>query len=421
MKQLIVAGMILVASLGCDSQKTVATHYKTINVAEEQIFSVIRATGTIEPEDLIDVGAQVTGQILSFGTDTEGKEVDYCSHVKAGQLLAQIDSVTYDAELRSAKAALATAKAEKTRAEADLKQLEAKLHQAQRNWDRAQRLGVGDALSQASYDAYQSEYEVAVASVEIGRTAIIQAEASIEQGKATVEKAERNLSYCRILSPVDGVIIDRRVNIGQTVVSSMSTSSLFLLAKDLSRIQIWVPVNEADIGNIHVGMKVHFTVDAFVDKNFVGTVEKIRLNASMTSNVVTYTVEVATTNPESLLLPYLTANVSFVQDESAPDACVVPIAALRWSPVGEPSAPAGQERVFVLDADDKPRAVTVKSGVTDGSKIEISGEGITAGTRVVIGVTAEEKAPAEQAAEGSPNPFLPKGPKMEKNRRMPPM
>ena len=152
-----------------------------------------------------------------------------------------------------------------------------------------------------------------------------QANAAIAEAQAQLEKAERNLSYCDILSTVDGVVIDRRVNIGQTVTASMSTPSLFLVAKDLKKIEIWVPVNEADIGEIKVGQEVRFTVDAFPDKSFKGTVGRIRLNASMTSNVVTYTVEVTTDNPDGLLLPYLTANVSFVLAESEPNALLAPL------------------------------------------------------------------------------------------------
>ncbi|MBQ9694157.1 MAG: efflux RND transporter periplasmic adaptor subunit, partial [Kiritimatiellae bacterium] len=304
-----------------------AIAYKMAAVSRGQTVQTIRATGTIEPEDLIDIGAQITGQIMAFGTDTNGKEVDYCSEVKKGQLLARIDDVTYKAEVTISKANLTTAKAQLAGAQADVAQLKARLRQAEREWNRARQLGVGDAVSQKDYDAYLSAYEVALANQKVGEAKIEQAEAAIAQAQAQLEKAERNLSYCDILSTVDGIIIDRRVNIGQTVTASMSTPSLFLVAKDLRRIEIWVPVNEADIGEIKVGQRVRFTVDAFPEREFEGAVARIRLNASMSSNVVTYTVEVATENPDSLLLPYLTANVRFVLAESPENALLVPAAA----------------------------------------------------------------------------------------------
>ena len=151
------------------------------------------------------------------------------------------------------------------------------------------------------------------------------------QAQADLDKAQRNLDFCIIKSPVKGVIIDRRVNIGQTVVSSLNAPSLFLIAEDLTKMQIWVAVNEADVGRIKPGAPVTFTCDAFPGRRFEGTVGKVRLNATMTQNVVIYTVEVNTENPDKLLLPYLTANVHFVVRQET-NALLVPNAALRWSP-----------------------------------------------------------------------------------------
>lgn len=390
--------------------------YKTAPITRGQTVQTIRATGTIEPEDLIDIGAQVTGQIMKFGTDTEGKEVDYCSEVRKGQLLARIDDVTYKAEVTISKANLTTAKAQLAGAEADAAQLKAKLRQAEREWKRAQQLGVGDAVSQKDYDAYLSAYEVAVANLKVGDAKIEQAQAAIAQAQAQLEKAERNLSYCDILSTVDGIIIDRRVNIGQTVTASMSTPSLFLVAKDLRRIEIWVPVNEADIGEIKVGQRVSFTVDAFPEKQFEGKVARIRLNASMSSNVVTYTVEVATENPDSILLPYLTANVRFILAESPEDALLVPAAALRWRPEGwtPPEGGEGKDYVFVQDAQGKPCPIAVTVGVADDAHTAVEVANLNVGDAVITGVLT----PLEvmQAADAGANPFLPKPPKFAPRR-----
>ena len=300
----------------------------------------------------------MAGQINSFGKDVAGKTVDYGSVVDEGTVLAQIDDSLYAADVAAAQAALAQAKASQdqanasvVRAKADLGQMKAKLDQAQRDWDRAQKLGAGEALAQTQYDAYKSAYEVAKANVAVDEAAIVQAASAVVQAKAAVaqaeavlQRAQRNLGYCTIKSPVKGVIIDRRVNIGQTVVSSLSAPSLFLLAKDLKRMQVWVAVNEADIGQIHPGLPVTFTVDAFPGETFRGEVSKIRLNASMTSNVVTYTVEVITDNSNGRLLPYLTANVKFEIDRRTA-VLLVPNAALRWSPQPDQVAPEFRDKL----------------------------------------------------------------------------
>ncbi len=391
--------------------------YKMSAVTQEEVVRTIRATGTIEPEDLIDIGAQVTGQIMVFGTDTEGNEVDYCSEVRKGQLLARIDDVTYRAEVTIAKANLTTARSSLLRAEAEVLQQKAKLLQAERDWKRAQALGVGDALSQKTWDAYQSAYDAAVATMAVVEAGVAQAQASIEQAQAQLDKAERNLSYCEILSTVDGVVIDRRVNIGQTVTASMNTPSLFLVAKDLKKIEIWVPVNEADIGDVAVGLPVLFTVDAFPNKTFSGVVRRVRLNASMTSNVVTYTVEVATENPDGLLLPYLTANVDFILAKSEPGALTVPPAALLWKPEGW-MPPEGKEQakfIFVQNEQGQPVAMEVGVGVSNELLAEVTAPSLSAGDMVITGtLTMIETA---QAMETGRNPFLPQPPKRPQQQR----
>lgn len=427
MKRALIISLVVLAAVGVGGyfwlrpagvQAQVA--YKMAEITCGQVLQTIRATGTIEPEDLIDIGAQITGQIMAFGVDANGQEVDYCSEVKKGQLLARIDDVTYKAEVTIAKANLSTAQARLTGANADVAQLTAKLRQAERDWLRAQALGVGDALSQKDFDAYQSAYETAVANVEVGKASVEQAKAAIEEAQAQLEKAERNLSYCDILSTVDGIVIDRRVNIGQTVTASMSTPSLFLVAKDLKKIEIWVPVNEADIGSIKVGQEVRFTVDAFPERQFLGRVGRVRLNASMTSNVVTYTVEVATENPDELLLPYLTANVSFVLAESPAESLLVPAAALRWRPEGweAPAELAGKAVVFVQDERGVPVPVAVQTGVSDDAHTAVIAATLEPGDAVITGtLTARE---VEQASAAGSNPFLPKPPKWGKKNSPPP-
>jgi HlyD family secretion protein len=392
--------------------------FRSAQVTRGDLQLTISATGTVEPEEVIDVGAQVAGRILSFGQDVNGKTVDYGSVVDEGTVLARIDDSIYSAEAASAEAQVQSAKAGLQRAEADLNQLKAKLHQAGRDWQRAQKIGPSEALAQASYDAYQSNYETAKANVAVGEAAILQARANLAQTQAVLQRAQRNLSYCTIKSPVKGVIIDRRVNIGQTVVASLNAPSLFLIAKDLTRMQVWVAVNEADIGKIHPGQPVSFTVDAFPGETFRGTVGKVRLNAAMTQNVVTYTVEIITDNPEGRLLPYLTANVKF-ELERLNNVLLVPNAALRWNPKADQVAPdfrkalgqpdqnkpkddsgrpsgsksktdrasAGVDRHIVWAVQGQyVRPVPVRAGISDGAMTQVQGKDLSVGLEVVTGI-----------------------------------
>jgi HlyD family secretion protein len=424
----VVAALALMGYLLRGSGKS--SGFKTIQVKRGDLQATISATGTVEPEEVVDVGAQVAGRIVSFGQDKSGEEVDYGSVVEAGMVLARIDDALYAADVNSAKAQLAQNKAAVLNAEANLLQLQAKLFQAQRDWARAQKLGPSDALSQTDYDAAQSANEVAKANVEVGKAAIVQAKSAVNQSEAQLQRAQQNLSYCTITSPVKGVIIDRRVNIGQTVVSSLNAPSLFLIAKDLNRLQVWVSVNEADIGRIQPGQPVTFTVDAHPGDVFPGKVGKIRLNATMTQNVVTYTVEVDTDNSGGKLFPYLTANVTFIVSERK-NVLLVPNAALRWIPtlsqvVAEfrgspkkakgPEAPAEVKPAAKAGKAEKARGVVyvpqgtlvrpvyVGLGLSDGSLMEVESAELKEGTSLVVGEM--ESQPAEKAAPGA-SPFAP--------------
>jgi HlyD family secretion protein len=305
--------------------------YRTVPARHADIVATISATGTIVPEDVIDVGAQVNGQIASFGKDVDGKIVDYRSSVKKDMVLALIDDALFQADVATAAAQLAQAKAQVAVNEANRDQAKAHLDQTQRDWDRAQKLSGSPALSATDYDTARANYEQAVASLAMAEANIVQARAAINMADASVLRARRNLAYCTIASPVDGVILDRRVEIGQTVVASLSAPSLFLLAKDLRRMEVLVQVNEADIGHVQPGQGVTFVSDAYPNETFHGVVRKVRLNATQTQNVVTYTVEILTENPDLKLLPYLTANVTF-EVARRENVLAVPNAALRWSP-----------------------------------------------------------------------------------------
>ncbi len=410
-----------------------AAAFRLAPIKRGDLQATISATGTVEPEEVVDVGAQVAGQILSFGPDPSnpGKTIDYGSEVNVGDVLANIDDSLYAADVDSAKGALEEAQANVVKANADVGQMQAKLDNTQRDWNRAQKAGL-QVISETSYDAYESAYLEARAQLAVGQATIAQMEKQLLQAQAALKRAQTNLEYCTIRSPVKGTIIDRRVNIGQTVVSSLNAPSLFLIAKDLKRIQVWASVNEADIGNIHPGQEATFTVDAFPNVTFKGVVNKVRLNATMTQNVVTYTVEVATDNSDGKLLPYLTANVDFLIGRRN-NVLQAPNAALRWFPGLQQVAPdvrdqvaadmkkrtdaiAGADAAGSASATDNPaqnqgqlwtpdgafvRPVDVTVGLTDGSNTEVSGDKLAEGMTVIIG----EQQTA--TAADSVNPFTP--------------
>jgi HlyD family secretion protein len=414
------------------------TSYRTAPIRRMDIYQTISATGTVVPEDVIDVGAQVNGQIAQFGTDTDGNTVDYRSSVKEGAVLAEIDDALFRADMASAKAQEAAAEAQLGQATAQIGQAQAqvqvaqankeqavaKAEQARRDWERAQRLGNTAALSKADFDAAQSEFEQANAAVSVADASIASAhameaqahaaeasaQAAIASAAASVQRAQRNLNYCIIKSPVSGVIIDKRVEIGQTVVASLNAPSLFLLAKDLRKMEVLVQVNEADIGHVHPGQDVTFNVDAFPGRAFKGEVRKVRLNATMTQNVVTYTVEIATDNSDLTLLPYLTANVKF-DVAHRQNVLAVPNAALRWAPSGsevDNPAPArtGDEPmkpgVIWALKNGEPQSVDVRVGLTDGVDTEVEGSALAEGVEIIVG-----EQTAEQTASAGTNPFAP--------------
>jgi HlyD family secretion protein len=413
-----VAGIVLWWHFHGGSEMT----FRTAAVKRGDVAASISASGTIEPVEVVDVGAQVAGLIQGFGKDIDGKTIDYGSVVEEGAVLAKIDDSVYAADLSVAKAQLEQAKAAELSAAANWEQNRARLDQSAAEWKRAQDLYNSKLIAQVDYDTDKANYEIAKANVSVAEAGVAEAKATTVQAQAGLEKAQRNLDFCIIKSPVKGVIIDRRVNIGQTVVSSLNAPSLFLIAEDLTKMQIWVAVNEADVGRIVPETPVTFTCDAFPGRQFHGTVGKIRLNASMTQNVVMYTVEVNMDNSDKVLLPYLTANVHFVvHKESA--ALLVPNAALRWSPSSlaqiAPDARSHDPADPPADKDAKKkddpknatgivwlkdgsfvRPVEVKMGTSDGSNTAVVADNLQEGQEVVIGMSAGTQASTQ-------NPFLP--------------
>lgn len=421
-----------------------ALTYKTEPVAHGDVTAVVAATGTLEPEDVIDVGAQVGGMVREFGTAADGKPVDYGSPVEPGTVLARIDDSLYRARKSQSEAAVQTAKSQAAQAAAKLEQAKAGVEQARANTQRSEadvvqatakanqaekdlrRLqAAGRAISQQELDAAQAGFDANTAAVGVAKATLAQtkaaelnaaaavtdAEAAVSASKAGVATAEAvlkqeelNLGYCTITSEVKGTIIDRRVTLGQTVQSSFNTPSLFLIAKDLKKMKVWASVNEADVGQIRVGQPAKFTVDAHPGRTFKGTVGRIRLNATNTQNVVVYTVEVTTENPDGLLLPYMTANLTFEVDRRT-NVTTIPNAALRYKPsTGEKPPPAEKGfngTVWVKDGAGV-RAVPVKTGLTDGNRSEVAADDLPADAELVV---SDSGAANKGGGDGGVNPF----------------
>lgn len=387
------------------------TTYSTVEVVRDNFVNKVQATGTLEPQELVDVGAQVTGEIKEFGVDLAGNRVDYGSEVKAGQLLARIDDTIVELDIKRAEASVAQANAQILTAKANISQAEVNKRKADRDLDRAKKLGVGDALSQMDYDQYLTQAENAAASLQSAQAQLANAEAQLQSANAMLESELRNRDYTRITTPVDGTIVVRQVNVGQTVVSNMSATTLFLVARDLSKMQIWASVNEADIAKVHAGQEVRYTVDALPNENFSGVVNKIRPNATMSSNVVTYIVEIDIDNPDRKLLPYMSANANFIVKE-VKDCLMVPDAAFDFRPSrdqvdpasadkvrrpglsadgssAEDAAAEGERALVWIQKGDKVAPVKVLRGESDGTRSIVTplpGEALEAGDKLVTGV-----------------------------------
>jgi HlyD family secretion protein len=380
--------------------------YRTAALTRGDLLVAVGASGTIEPEEIVDVGAQVVGRIRHFGTAPHdpGKTIDYGTLVEEGTVLAQIDETMYKALVEQADADL-------KRAQAEMVRYQAQMVRAKADWDRAQELK--DSIPTSDYDRFEAEFEMAKANLQVGDAGIMQAEAALKQARA-------NLDFTTIKSPIRGIVLDRRVNVGQTVVAGLNAPSLFLLAKDLGRLEIWASINEADISSVRQGQPVQFTVDAYPGTTFHGTVMQIRLNASMTQNVVTYTVVVGTSNPDGKLLPYMTANLRF-EVARRDGALLVPNQALHWRPSPRQMAPEAKKdalggqspgaadlpgstadagtpgkpgTLWVEAGDGLVRPVAVRVGLSDGVMSELLQTDLTPQTKVVVGQaqTAENEA-----------------------------
>jgi HlyD family secretion protein len=427
----IIGLLVLLAAAGGGVYWYLHTHaapHSTFNVAEVKrgrLEATVGSTGTLQPRELVDVGAQVVGRIVYIGKDenTRSGIVDWGSEVegpvfdsegkmiKKGTVLAQIDPSLYEAQRNSALASLKAAKA-------DVLVKTAQLDVATRDFKRAETLHATGGVAQAEYDQYHATFDAATANLELSKS-------NVALQEANLKTAQTNLDYSTISAPVSGVVVDRRVNVGQTVVASLSAPSLFLIAKDLSKMEVWATVNEVDVGKIRAGQKVKFTVDAFPGRVYHGEVVPqgklpFRLNATMNQNVVTYTVVVSVDNKDGLLRPYLTANLTFIVADKK-NVLLVPNAALRWQPNPQQIAPdqrdsyfqakgkkrsptdEGQDHGFVWTKGDDGfvHYIQIQTGLSDSVNTEVTGGDLPEGTQVITG---EGRAAAR--GDGGANPFV---------------
>jgi len=347
--------------------------FRTEKVIRGDIEMAVTATGTVNPVTTVLVGTQVSGTIKNI-------YVDFNSPVKKGQLIARIDPALFEAQVNQARANLLSAKANLEKAEAT--QVDAK-----RTMERNKELLAKNLIAQSDFDTAETNYETAKASVSAAKSQVAQSEAALSS-------AETNLYYTKIVSPVDGIVVSRNVDVGQTVAASFQTPTLFSIAQDLTKMQIDTNVAEADIGNVKVRQDVEFTVDAYPDTTFKGKVLQVR-NAPITvQNVVTYDVVIQVDNPELKLKPGMTANVSIIISIKK-DVLKIPNAALRFKPA-EKGKTAVQQKgagVWILEQGQLKR-VPISIGISDGNYTELVSGEIKEGQDVVVETVTKITQPA---------------------------
>lgn len=395
-KLIIVAGLLAVAGIAYTllkpSKKSVS--FTTKVVANDTLRNTVTATGSLAPVDKVEVGTQVSGEVKRI-------YVDFNSHVKKGQLLAELDKSTLQERLNQCNASLQSATSAYTL--------------ALQNFSRTKTLFDQKAATRSDLDQVQNS--------------LTQAQAQVTQAQTNVREAKVNLSYAEIYSPIDGVVLGKEVEEGQTVASSFSTPTLFTIARDLKNMQVEANIDEADIGAVKKGQKVTFTVDSYNGETFEGKVNQIRLSPKTTNNVVTYTVIISAPNPDEKLYPGMTASITIITE--AVGGLVIPAAATSWEPTEEvfkalpkpkgraegaenmeetpQNMPAGNARntktVWVKNGNEiKPRKITV--GMSDGVSY-IATNGVAAGDSIILGASFSEKGKPGKAN----NPFMPQGPK----------
>jgi len=363
---------------------------QTVKMSKQNVTTSVTATGTVEPVDQVDVGTQVSGIINHIYTD-------YNSPVKKGQLLAELDKTNLQESVNNA-----------------LAQYNASLNELnyyQQNYNRQNNMFKSGVISKADYE--QAAYQVK------------NSQETVSQRKTALAQARTNLSYANIYAPIDGIILSREVEEGQTVQASMTTPTLFTIAKDITKMQVEANVDEADIGGVEVGQRVSFTVDAYPQEDFSGRVRQVRLSAITESNVVTYTVIIDADNPEQKLKPGLTATITIFTQELK-DTNTVPASAIAFSPDTEtlqkyyqqnqisakiPEIKTGKNKekyIWIKNNDGSLSQKLITIGINDGINIQVK-SGLTRSEQIVTSLDEQTEAVAKSESDGS-SPFMPKRP-----------
>ncbi len=477
----VVTVVIIAAALllSARNQKAANNEFFTAVIGKGPLRNVVNATGVVQTVVTVQVGSQVSGQVLEI-------YADFNSVVKRGQLLARLDPRNFEAQVLNARATVAASQARVKSAEADIQTNKANVQSARANleaarvtrdanlvlFNRAKELldkGVSSKNdfdnAKANYESSQAKHEQAQASVDqviaqgvASAAQVEQTRAQLQQSQAELERNLLNLEYCNIYSPVDGVVISRNVDVGQTIAASMQAPTLFSIANDLARMQVNASVDEADIGNISSAEEVKFTVDAYPNENFKAKISEIRLSPQTVQNVVTYSVILGIDNSEMKLRPGMTANITITVDQRE-NVTTMPNSALRYTPPGmtRPEAKAvaaegspvearktverrpiaeepvrlapGQkwdpsekirfvaprkrsERpgiVWVLNAERKPEARHVVLGITDGVSSEVLSGEIKTGEQIIVGDSQSGGTGTAQPARGGFGMFGPRG------------
>jgi HlyD family secretion protein len=403
--------LLIPALLACKGNGTKDQQYKTEKVDRGNVTMTVTATGTLSAVTTVQVGSQVSGVISRL-------YADFNSTVKKGQMLAELDPTPFQAQVEQRRA--------------DLTQAQVQTDDARLKYERQRRLMESGLTSQAEVDATQSAFK--------------SANAQVRQAQAALSQVLTNLGYTKIISPIDGIVVDRQYDVGQTVAASFQAPTLFQIAQDLTKMQVQADVDQSDIGRIQVGQVARFTVDAYPEDEFRGRISQIRYNAQVNQNVVTYPVIIEVANPEGRLRPKMTANV-IIDVDAVQNVLRVPNAALRFKPSvdntrsdnarssggpgsqpdamqraarsgrgGGPAGAAGQlpggrrggaaskaQTVYTLDAEKKLKPVEIRTGITDGRYTHVVSGGLKAGDLVVVGVaTSKVEGPPPMGGQGGP-------------------
>lgn len=419
----LLAAIGLLTAFKYESKNT--SQYFTEKVQKGDIQNVVQATGTINAVTTVQVGSQVSGTIQTLSAD-------FNSHVKKNQVIAQIDPALFKGALLQAQANLANAQANLVAAKANLAKAQAAANQSKLDYDRSVALAKDGVIPAQQLDAAKATWQSNDAAVGAAQAAVTQASAQVQQNSAAVTVAKANLDYTTIKSPIDGTVIARSVDVGQTVAASLQAPTLFTIAQDLTKMQVYVSTDESDVGTIQAGQEVSFKVDAFPKDTFKGKVSAVRLNATTVQNVVTYTTVVDFDNPDMKLFPGMTAYVT-VPVATATDVVKVPNGALRFTPdltaqqisdlyqkagiaasgTGRKGGKGAQQAsgqqattavVWKLNADKSVEPVQIKLGITDHTTTEVAqvmNGSLNPQDQVVTGSAAATKtASAASAAPG---------------------